>query len=230
MFRRAMPLRPRTPRCGAKLAMVAALAVVPATLPVLTARAEVAESYPGGCIVAFHSTPPSSCTYVSIAGAPVHVTFGGTGTVSLSGCTSGDLPASPPGRYLTGSQQAGCTYTVTITGTGIADAVDTEDADDAECSDFSDGLILGDFSDCVYSAIRTSGGAIGVAISAAPAEIDITVHDLSAGGGAVALCTVTGSHTFDVSCPYAETLGHQYEVTANDPTFNDVLLAVVGHG
>jgi len=214
----------------AKLALVAALAVVPATLPALTARAEVAEPYPGGCIVAYRASGPSSCTYVSVAGAPVHVTFEGTGTLSLSGCPSGDLAASPPGRYVTAAQQAGCTYTLAISGTGIADAVDTQVGEDAECTDFSDASILGDFSECVYNAVRTGGGAIGAAISVGPAQIDISVQDVSAGGGVVASCTVTGSGAFDLSCSYAETLGHQYDVTAVDPTYNSVLLALVAHG
>jgi hypothetical protein len=103
-------------------------------------------------------------------------------------------------------------------------------ADDAACADASDGAILGDFAECFYNAVTTSGRATADAVSNLPAEIDITVQDLSAGGGTVASCKATGTGSFELSCPYAEIAGHQYDVTASDPTFNDLVLALVAEG
>jgi hypothetical protein len=212
-----------------KLALVAALAAVPATAPVHTAHAEAGEGFPGGCAIAFAAASPSSCTYVSIGSDPVQVVFEGSGTVSVSGCAAGDLAPSPPGTYVTGPQSAGCTYAVAISGMGIAVAVNEQAADFGECADASDGFVLGDSADCFYDAVTTSGDAVGEAISTLPAEVDIVVKDTS-GGGTVASCTATGTGSIKVTCPYPETFGHQYEVSATDPTFNDLVLAVVADG
>jgi len=102
--------------------------------------------------------------------------------------------------------------------------------DNAACADASDGAILGDFAECFYNAVTTSGNAVADAVSNLPAEIDITVQDLTAGGGTLASCKATGTGSFELSCPYAETAGHQYDVTATDPTFNDLLLTLVAGG
>jgi hypothetical protein len=229
MSRPITSLRRRAPRRAVRAALVAALVVVPATAPVLTARAEAGGGYPGGCAIAYAAAPPSSCTYVSVGGAPVHVAFEGSGTVSVSGCTGGDLSPSPPGTYVTSGQVAGCTYTLAISGTGIAVAVNEQVADFGVCSDFSDGFILGDSADCFYDAVTTGGEAVGEAISSLPAEVDIVVKDTS-NGGTVASCRATGTGSIDVTCPFPETFGHEYEVSASDPTFNDLLLAVVAEG
>jgi len=229
MFGPCASLRRRTPRRAVKAGLVAVLAVVPATAPVLSAHADAGESYPGGCAIAFAATPPSSCTYVSVGGKPMQVAFAGSGTVSVSGCTGGDLSPSPAGTYVTGPQAAGCTYTLAISGTGIAAAVNDQAGSFAECFDFSDGFVLGDSSDCLYDAVTTSGDAVGEAISSLPAEVDITVTDDTT-NGKVASCTATGTGSIEVRCPYTETIGHLYEVSASDPTFNDLLLAVVAEG
>ena len=210
--------------------MVAVLAVVPATLPTLTARATVAQAYPGGCTVAYAAVAPPSCNYISIGGEPEQVAFAGTGTVSVSGCNGGGLASSPPGVYLTGPQTASCTYTVAISGSGIAVAVDQNAGAFGECFDFSDGVFDNDVADCFYDAISGKGDAIGQAISNLPAEIVVSVKNLSSGGGVVASCTVTGTGVLTLNCPYTETLGDEYEVTASDPTFNDLELALVANG
>lgn len=226
MFNRLISRRRARVRL-ARVALIASIGVIPAALPVLTARATVEVNYTGGCSEVFAVVPPQSCTYISIGGEPENIAYEGTGTVSVSSAScQGNLAASPAGAYVTGVQTPGCAYTVAVTGAGIATAVNGGPTNWAQCEDFGQSL-----AGCSYDAILTTGHAFGEAVSRQTATVDVTVTDVSTFPvTTVSSCSATGIASVTCEATYTEIQGHAYETDVNDPTLNDDFIAVVAEG
>jgi hypothetical protein len=196
------------------------------------ARAEVATSYPGGCVVVQALTPPNSCSYVKIGGGIEQITAIGSGTVRISGTCAGTLPTTavnglyPPlfGLGFPPNQTAGCTYTLTVTGNVTAY---TEGTNPGSCVAENHGSLSP--ASCDYDANATSGTAIGQAIATTTSSVSLRVVDTITG---TTVCNEPGNGlgSITVKCTFPEVLGHDHVATLSQTSGDSIpgLLAVNG--
>jgi hypothetical protein len=181
------------------------------------ARADVAEGYPGGCMVVdLVRITPTTCEFTSLGSDTLEVGFIGTGsysiTTSQAGCTN--LETAQASVLSVEFPLGNCVYTVGMTQRGAVAVVDPNFS--SVCLDVQG---MGPNHPCVYDAIGTQGTAVAEVIAGTTfTTVSVAVSDVTSGFPGTPLvlppsCTSSGIASVTVGCLYPETQDHAYEVT-----------------
>jgi hypothetical protein len=168
------------------------------------AHADFSAGFPGGCIVVVATVlGPNSCQFINVGNDAEHIVVnGGVATITApAGC---NVPA-PSATTFNGT--GGCTYTVALSGAGLASVADVSEGSWGHCAAATP---------CSYAALQTSGTAFGELVSTTPSSaITVMVVDNTpAIPVTVATCTASGVGSLTAECLFSETPLHGYTVSA----------------